>query len=109
MPASSAAAPGPLAMLLPFAIMFLIFYFLVFQPQSKARRQHETMLKNLKKHDEVVTTGGLIGTVVNIKPDTVTLRVDENVRVNVERSAISRLYKPSTQASTPAPSPEPSR
>jgi len=74
-------------------MMFAIFYLLVFRPQSKARRAHEQMLKQLKKHDEVVTSGGLFGTVMNVKPDTVTLRVDENVRVEVEKSAINRLVK----------------
>jgi preprotein translocase subunit YajC len=51
------------------------------------------MLKNIKKHDEVVTSGGMFGTVVNVKPDTVTLRIDENVRVEIEKSAIARLVK----------------
>ena len=88
-----AAAPGPLTMLVPFAMMFLIFYVLVFRPQAKARKEHERMVKGLKKHDEVVTTGGMFGTVVNVKPDSITLRVDENVRVEVEPSAITRLVK----------------
>ena len=93
MPGQSAASPGPVAMLVPFAMMFLIFYFLVFRPQSKTRKEHEQMVKNLKKFDEVVTTGGLFGQVVNVKPDAVTLRVDENVRVDIEPSAIVRLRK----------------
>lgn len=93
MPESSAAAPSPVAMLFPFAMMFLIFYVLVFRPQTKTRKEHAAMLKGLKKHDEVVTSGGLIGTVANLKPDTVTLKVDENVRVEVERSAVTRLLK----------------
>ena len=91
MPEQGAAAPNPFAMLFPFAMMFLIFYVLVFRPQSKARKTHELMLKHLKKHDQVVTSGGIFGTVVNVKPDAVTLRVDENVRLEVERSAIARL------------------
>ena len=103
MPAQPAAAPGPLAMLVPFAMMFLIFYVLVFRPQSKARKTHEQMVKNLKKHDEVVTSGGLFGTVVNVKPDAITLRIDENVRVEVEPSAITRLVKSRAQAGEPAP------
>ena len=94
MPQPTGAAPGPLAMLVPLAMMFLIFYLLVFRPQSKARREQETMVKHLKKHDEVVTTGGLFGTVVNVKPDAITLRIDENVRVKIEPSAIVRLAKP---------------
>ncbi len=85
--------PNPLAMLFPFVMMFGIFYLLVFRPQSQARKTHERMLKQLKKHDEVVTTGGLFGTVVNVKEETVTLRIDENVRVEVERTAITRLVK----------------
>lgn len=93
MPEPSAAAPNPAAMLMPFAMMFLIFYVIVFRPQSKERKAHQEMLKNLKKNDEVVTSGGLIGTVVNTKPDSVTLRVDDNVRVDVERAAIAKLRK----------------
>ena len=87
-------APGPMAMLVPFAMMFVIFYVLVFRPQAKARREHQRMIKNLKKHDEVVTSGGVFGTVVNVKSESITLRVDENVRIEVESSAISRLIKP---------------
>ncbi len=85
--------PNPLGMMVPVLMMFLIFYVLVFRPQAKARKAHEQMLKNLKKHDEVVTTGGMFGTVVNVKSDAVTLRVDENVRVDVEKSAIARLVR----------------
>ena len=87
------SAPNPLAMLFPFAMMFVIFYLLVFRPQAKVRKDHEQMLKGLKKHDDVVTTGGIFGTVVNVKPETVTVRVDENVRLEVEKSAIARLVR----------------
>ena len=93
------AAPGPLTMLVPFAMMFLIFYMLVFRPQSKTRREHEQMVKNLKKHDEVMTTGGIFGTVVNVRPESITLRVDENVRIEVEPAAIARLVKQKAKAS----------
>ena len=88
-----ASAPGPLQMMFPFVMMFVIFYFLVFRPQTKARKTHDQMLKNLKKDDEVVTSGGIFGTVVNMKPDVITLRIDEKVRVDVERSAVTRLVK----------------
>lgn len=98
MPETSAAAPSPLAMLLPFGMMFLIFYLLVFRPQSKERQKHAEMVKHLKKHDQVVTTGGLFGTVVNVRPESVTLRIDENVRVEVEPSAIIRLVKPTGES-----------
>lgn len=107
MPDPSAAAPGPFAMLMPLVVMFLIFYVLVFRPQSKTRKDHQRMLQGLKKHDEVVTTGGLFGTVVNVKPDAITLRIDDNVRVEVEPSAITRLVKSRGQTDgAPAPAGE---
>ena len=102
MPQSAAAAPSPLAMLPMFAMVFIIFYFLVFQPQSKARKEHERMLKELKKYDQVVTSGGMFGTVINVKPESVTLRIDENVRVEVEPSAIVRVVKSKGAAETTA-------
>jgi len=86
-------APTPFAMLFPIVFMFAIFYVLVFRPQAKARNAHQQMLKHLKKHDEVATAGGILGTVVNVKSDTVTLRIDDNVRVEIEKSAITRLVK----------------
>jgi len=99
---ASAAAPSPVTMLLPIVVMFLIFYMLVFRPQTKVRKEHELMLKQLKKNDEVVTSGGMFGTVVNVKPNAVTLRIDDNVRVEVEPSAIARLVKPKAQGAEPA-------
>ena len=85
--------PSPMAMLFPFLIMLFIFYVMVFRPQAKARRAHQEMLKNLKKYDEVATAGGMLGTVVNVRPDTITLRVNENVRIEMEKSAVTRLVK----------------
>ena len=85
---------SPFTGLLPLLVIwFLIFYMLVFRPQNQAKKTREQMIKNLKKHDEVVTVGGMYGTVMNVKPDRVTLRVDENVRIDVEKTAIERLVK----------------
>ena len=97
MPEPAQAAPNILQLLPMLAFPILIFYILVFYPQSKARKEHERMVKNLKKHDEVVTTGGLFGVVLNVKPESITLRIDENVRVEVEPSAIVRLVKSTGQ------------
>ena len=88
-----AGSPNLLTMLFPFVMMFVIFYMIVFRPQGKVRKEHEEMIKNLKKNDQVVTSGGMFGTIVNVKPDSLTLRIDENVRVEVESSAITRLVK----------------
>ena len=106
MPDAAAAAPNPLTMFLPFIVIILIFYVIVFQPQMKAKKEHDQMLQRLKKNDEVVTSGGLFGTVVNVKQDAVTLRIAENVRVDVERSAIVRLIKEQPESNGNGSSPE---
>lgn len=79
-----------LAGLLPFVLVFVIFYMLVFRPSSKERKKREEQVKNIKKHDRVVTNAGIHGVVVALEPEAVTLRVDEknNVRIRFSRAAI---------------------
>jgi len=77
--------------LLPIAAIFLVFYFLVIAPQSKQRRKTEEMLKSLKKGDRVVTSGGIYGTIQGVEAEVVYLRVAENVKVKVARSAVTGL------------------
>jgi len=78
---------------IPLIFIFLIFYFLIIKPQRKKQKEHQEMVTNLKKNDEVVTTGGLYGTIVNIKETTFVLRVDENTKVEVEKNSIGHLRK----------------
>ena len=93
-------ATGGLVQLLPFILIFVIFYFLLIRPQQKKQRQaqqeREAMLKALKSGDKVVTTGGIYGTIVAVreKDDTVQLRIAQSVSVEAERSAIARLQTP---------------
>lgn len=92
--AGGGAAPNPLVQMLPvFAIMFAIFYFLVLRPQKGKTNQRKDMLANLRKGDKVLTIGGVIGTIVNIKDDELTLKVDEssNTKITFVRSAIDRV------------------
>jgi preprotein translocase subunit YajC len=95
--------------LLPFLIqvvaIFAIFYFLLIRPQQKQRRQHEEALRNIKRGDEVVTAGGIIGEIVHIKEavvdgaprktmdDRVTVRSGES-RLIVERGRITKILTP---------------
>jgi preprotein translocase subunit YajC len=90
---------GMTDMLAIFAIIFAIFYFLVIRPQSKEKKKREAVLKALKKHDKVVTTAGLHGTVVSATDDEVVLKVDENVRLKFDRAAIWQVRQ---QADAPA-------
>jgi len=82
-----------LAGLLPVVFIFVIFYFLLIRPQKKQEKERRDMLSKLNKNDEVVTTGGIHGTVVNLKDKSVTLRVDENVKIEVERNCIALVLK----------------
>lgn len=90
-------ASGGLVGLLPFVLIFVIFYFLLIRPQQKKQRQaqeaRQTLLKALKAGDKVVTTGGILGTIVAVreKDDTVQLRIAQSVSIEAERSAIARL------------------
>jgi len=72
-------------------LIFVIFYFLLIRPQSKERQRHEQMLKALKKGDEIITNGGLIGTVVHVEDNRLTVKTGENTRVTVDRGRIAQV------------------
>lgn len=98
------AAQGGRPSMLPFIIQMVaiigIFYFLLIRPQRKMAQRHQQLLANLAKNDEVMTEGGLIGTVVHIEEDRVTLRTGENTRVVVLRAKIAKILSgPSSQVS----------
>jgi preprotein translocase subunit YajC len=79
--------------LIPFVAIFLIFYFLLIRPQQKQRREREQMLSAVKRGDRVVTSGGLHGTVTGLSDQVVTVRIADQVKVDVDRSAISRIVE----------------
>ena len=72
-------------------LIFAIFYFLLLRPQSKERKRHEDMLKQLKKGDEVVTNGGIIGRVVHVEETRLTIKTGENTRLTVDRGRIAAV------------------
>lgn len=84
---------SPLMSLLPILLIFVIFYFLLIKPQKKAQQEHVKMLEGLQKNDEIITSGGMHGTIVAIQDDIVTLRIDENVKIKIQKSAVARKRK----------------
>ena len=78
-----------LVQIAPIAAIFLVFYFLVIAPASKQRRKTQEMLSALKKGDRVVTSGGIYGTIQGVEAEVVYLKIAENVKVKVQRSAIA--------------------
>lgn len=79
--------------IMPLILIFVVFYFLVILPQKKQQKKHAEMIKNIKKNDEVVTIGGIHGTVVNIKEKTFVVRVDDNAKIEIDKSAVSSVLK----------------
>lgn len=75
----------------PIAAIFAVFYFLVIAPASKQRRKTQEMLSSLKKGDRVVTSGGIYGTIQGVEAEVVYLKIAENVKVKVLRSAIASI------------------
>ncbi len=83
---------------IPLAFLFGIFYFVLIRPQTKKAAEHAKMLAELKRNDEVVTTGGIIGRIAELSDRVVTLEIAPNLRVRVERAQIGAL---STHGKTP--------
>jgi preprotein translocase subunit YajC len=98
-PAGPAAGPGSgLMQFVPLLLIFGVFYLLILRPQAKKAKLHQHMLGQIKKGDDVVTTGGVLGRVTGIKDDEITLQVQEGVRLRILRSAISGLQRPAGEA-----------
>ncbi len=76
-----------------FAFLFALFYFLLIRPQQKARKKHQEFLSKLKKGDRVVTSSGIIGTIVEIGDATVSIKVDANTRITLLKEYISGYHK----------------
>jgi len=90
----SPQAVNPIVNLFPLIIIFVIFYFLIIRPQKTKEKEHQKMLSSLNKNDEVVTTGGIHSTVINVKEKTVILRIDENVKVEIDKNCIAYVKNP---------------
>ena len=81
---------GMLMSLLPFALIFIIMYFLILRPQQKRVKQHQEMVKNVRRGDTVITNGGLIGTVTKvIDDDQIEIEIADDVRIRQMRQMVS--------------------
>ena len=90
--AADAGAGGALVQLLPFVLIFGIFYFLLILPQQKQRRKIQDMLASLKTGDRVLTSGGIYGTIVGFKDaNVVQLQVASQIKLEIARTAITAL------------------
>jgi preprotein translocase subunit YajC len=83
--------PGGIALFLPLILIMIIFYFLMIMPAQRRQKKVAEMLKNLKTGDKVITNGGIYGTIVGLEDDAVQLRIAEQVKVKLARSAVAGL------------------
>ena len=79
--------------LLPFAFIFIIFYFLLIRPQQKRQKEHQRLLSDLKTGDKVVTTSGIHGLIANVKDTTFVVKIADNVKIEVDKNAIASVSK----------------
>ena len=85
--------PSMVAMLLPFGLMFMVFYFLLIRPQQKKLKEHDKLVGGLQKGEEVITQSGIIGKIHGVTEKVLTLEVADNVRIRVLKSQIATVLK----------------
>ncbi len=92
--AQSPAPTGPgggIGFFVPFIFIFIIMYFVMFRPQKKRQEQQQKLISTLKTGDRVVTNGGIHGLISNVKETTVIVKVADNVKIEMEKSAITTV------------------
>src|SRR3954453_17861165 len=90
---AAGSAPNPLASFVPIIFIFIIMYFLLFRPQMKRQKEQAAMANTLKTGDRVVTASGIHGMIANVKDRTVIVKVAENVKLEMDKSAITNVVK----------------
>ena len=96
--AGGAPAGGGLIGFLPIVGMLLIFWFLLFRPQMKRQKEHAAKIASVKKNDQVVTAGGVMGKVIKVDDDYVDVEIAQGVRVKVVKSTLGDIVPPGGKA-----------
>jgi len=86
--AAQAARPNMLGALLPFVLVFVIFYLLIIMPQRKKQKKHMELVDNLKAGDRIITTAGIFGTVMGVQKDLIELKISSNTNIKITKSAV---------------------
>ncbi len=80
--------------LLPFILVFVIFYLLIIMPSRKKQKKHKEMVEALKPGEKIVTTGGIYGTIMGVKPDRLEIKISSNVKIEITKSAVGAILSP---------------
>ncbi|MCW8825846.1 MAG: preprotein translocase subunit YajC [Gammaproteobacteria bacterium] len=89
--AAAQQQPGMLEALLPFIVLFIVFYFLLIRPQQKRAKEHKAMTEGLQKGEEVITTGGILGKVTSVDDEYVKVELNEGVEILMQRQAVASV------------------
>ncbi len=92
-----AGGGSPLSMLLPFVLIFAVFYFIVIMPAKKQQKKKDAMIAGLKKGDRIVTSGGIHGRITGVSDTTLTVEISDKVRVKVARGNVGTLVQSPSQ------------
>ena len=88
----NSGSPGmSIGAIMPFILIFVLFYFLIIRPQTKQNRERKEMLKSIKRGDKVLTNGGMYGRVINVNEDDITVEISKGINVQMVRSGISSV------------------
>ena len=90
-------------MVMMFGVLGVMMYFLMIRPQSKQRKEQENMIKNVKSGDKVLTSGGLFGIVTNVKEKSLMLKIADNVKVEIAKSALTSVVQKADEGDSAAP------
>ena len=94
MPAGENSGGADYRVLIMFGLIFVVFYFFLIRPQSKKQKEHRKMLEALNKGDKIITIGGIHGEIVNVNQDILKIKIAENIKIDVNKSAISTVVAP---------------
>ncbi|MBI3316251.1 MAG: preprotein translocase subunit YajC, partial [Candidatus Omnitrophica bacterium] len=83
----NAEQPSMFLQFMPLIFLFVIFYFLIIRPQQKKQKEHADMIAKLQKNDEIITAGGVHATVISVGDSTLTVRIADNVKIEIEKSS----------------------
>jgi len=93
-PSGTEGQQSPFLWLVPYVLIFVVFYFLLIAPARKKQKRHQEMISNLKNGDRVITNGGILGTVVGVSDTVVQIRIADQVKIEVSKNAVAAMQNP---------------
>ena len=90
---AAAQQPSMLASFIPLILIFLIFYFLLIRPQQKKQKEHKVLLDSIQRGDEILLSGGILGKVIKVDNDKLTVEISKGVNVTIIRSTVADVIK----------------